>query len=109
MRNSLELVLNLRGQCNIRLGVDASTGHGCFPSTIPASASITVFTDQIAEVRVSDKYVPHCCPSAGCHAPAVVRGARITYTDQLATHRSSDVLSCGDRASNGSITTYSGN
>lgn len=107
--SNLDVVLSMRGQNNIRLGVDASTGHGCFPSTIPATAAITVFTDQIAEVRVSDKYVPHCCPNMGCHAPVVTMGARITFTEQLATHRSSDSLSCGDRASSGSISTYSGN
>ena len=107
--SSLDLVLNLKGQRNIRLGVDASTGHGCFPSTIPASASMTVHTDQIAEVRVSDRYVPHCCPNKGCHVPMVTVGARITYTDQLATHRAGDPLGCGDTSSGGSMTTYSGN
>lgn len=105
--SSLEMVLSLKGQCNIRLGVDASQGHGCFSPTVPATAAITVFTDMIAEVRVSDKYVPHCCK--GCHTPSVIQGARITYTEQLATHRSSDSLSCGDHAGHGSISTYSGN
>lgn len=105
----LDLVMNLRGQRNIRLGVDASTGHDCFPPTVPMSGSITVFTDQIAECRVSDKYVPHCCPTKGCHSPLVTVGARITFTDQLATHRSGDPLACGDRSSGGSISTYSGN
>ena len=105
--SNLEMVMELKGQCNIRLGVDASRGHGCFSPTVPATASMTVFTDQIAEVRVSDKYVPHCCK--GCHRPVVTMGARITYTDQLATHRSGDSLSCGDTASHGSISTYSGN
>ena len=107
--SNLEMVFALRGQRNVRLGTDASTGHGCFGPTVPASASMTVFTDQIAEVRVSDKYVPHCCPSKGCHSPMVIVGARITYTDQLATHRNGDPLSCGDMSSNGSFTTYSGN
>lgn len=103
--SNLEIVLAMKGRNNIRLGVDASRGHGCFSPTVPATAAITVFTDQIAECRVSDKYVPHCCK--GCHTPSVVVGARITYTEQLPTHRSSDKLSCGDTASNGSISTYS--
>jgi len=103
--SNLEIVMSLKGKQNIRLGVDASRGHGCFSPTVPATASMTVFTDQIAEVRVSDKYVPHCCK--GCHTPSVTVGARITYTDQLPTHRSGDPLSCGDTSSNGSISTFS--
>lgn len=105
--SNLEIVMGLKGLRNIRLGVDASRGHGCFSPTVPATAAITVFTDQIAEVRISDKYVPHCCK--GCHTPSVVMGARITYTEQLATHRSGDSLSCGDTAGNGSISTFSDN
>ena len=105
----LNIRLGLRGQRTVRLGVDLSTGHGCF-SPVPAiTGSIDVFTDQIAECRVSDVYATHCCPNKGCHAPMVTRGARITFTNQLATHRSGDALSCGDMSSNGSMTTYAGN
>ncbi len=104
----LNIQLGLRGQQTIRLGVDVSTGHGCWSPVPAVSGSIDVFTDQIAECRVSDVYAVHCC-TPGCHAPMVTRGARITFTNQLATHRAGDPLSCGDTSSNGSITTYAGN
>lgn len=107
--SSLELILELKGNGNVRLGVDATTGHGCFPPTIPARAAITVFTDQIAEVRVSDAYVPHCCPNQGCHAPLAKLGSPTTYTEMLRTHRSGDMLSCGDRAYGGSLSSFTGN
>lgn len=107
--SSLEISLGLSGQSNIRRGVDASTGHGCFPSTIPAMGSISTFTDMISEVRVTDSYVPHCCPNQGCHKPVAAMGSRSAFTDMLATHRNGDMLSCGDRAFGGSLSTFSGN
>lgn len=107
--SSLDLIFANRGERTIRLGVDASRGHGCFGPTVAATGSLTVFTDQIAEVRVSDRYIPHCCPNQGCHTPMVTVGARVTYTDQLPTHRSDDPLGCGDVSGHGSLTTYAGN
>lgn len=106
---NLDSIMSPKGQRTVRLGVDASMGHGCFGPVVPVSGSIDVFTDQIAECRVSDQYAMHCCPLAGCHAPSVIVGALITYTNQLPTHRAGDPLSCGDTAFNGSLTTYAGN
>lgn len=92
----------------VRLGVDMSTGHGCFKPTKPATASVTVFTDQIPTVRMTDTYVPHCCPMQGCHAPMVVQGSQTTYSDQLAKHLQTHQCNCGDKAAMGSLTTFAG-
>lgn len=106
---NLDRLASVSGQRTVRLGVDMTTGHGCFAPVVAITGSIDVYTDQIPECRVSDAYAIHCCPNAGCHAPMVVVGARITYTNMLPTHRSGDPLSCGDTSSNGSMSTYAGN
>jgi len=96
------------GLGNVRLGVDSTTGHGCFPPTRAATASITCFVDQIAIVRVTDKYIPHCCPNQGCHSPVATAGSRSVYIDQLQQQRITDGMGCGDHCKGGSISTYSG-
>ncbi len=98
----------MRGRGAIRLGIDMSTGHGCFAPVVPVTASINVFVDQIAAVRVTDSYAIHCCPKKGCHPPMVVRGSRTTYYNMLARHKQGDPLSCGDKSNMCSISTYTG-
>lgn len=95
---------------NTRLGVDISAGHSCFPPTYTATGSITTFTDQFAQVRISDLYVVHCCPppGPGCHAPVAIVGSTNTFADMLAKHRIGDATDCGDMAATGSLTTYTG-
>lgn len=93
---------------SVRLGVDASSGHGCFAPVVPVTASIDIYVDQIAAVRVSDSYAVHCCPKKGCHAPMVVRGSRTVYDNMLQTNKMGDPLSCGDNSLGCSISTYAG-
>lgn len=93
---------------SVRLGVDKSTGHGCFAPVVPVTASIDVYVDQIAAVRLSDAYQVHCCPKKGCHAPIVKMGSRTVYANQLQECRSKDPMTCGDRALGCSISTYAG-
>lgn len=92
----------------VRLGVDMSIGHDCFKPTQPATASVTVFTDQIPTVRQTDTYVPHCCPKKGCHAPMVIQGSQSAFCDQLAKHLVGHACNCGDKAGMGSMTTFAG-
>lgn len=96
------------GLGGVRLGVDGTTGHGCFPPTRAASASMSVFIDQIAQVRVTDRYIPHCCPNQGCHAPVAIAGSRSVYVDQLQQQRTTDAMGCGDKCRGSSISTFSG-
>lgn len=89
-------------QPKTRLGVDNNFGHYICP-TPPAISSLTVFTDQIAQTRVTDDYVPHCL-----HPTKAAIGSKTTYTDQLETFRILDTLSCGDKSAMGSLTTWAG-
>lgn len=91
----------------VRMPIDSSTGHGCFPPTRPVTGSITVFTDQLAQVRVSDSWKVHCCMGS-CHTPVTVQGSRTVFADQLAKQRIGDAMGCGDRAATGSITVIAG-
>lgn len=96
------------GLGGVRLGVDRTTGHGCFGSTVAIRASMTVYVDQIASVRLTDIYAPHCCPMKGCHSPVASRGSQTVYMDQLQQQRITDPMGCGDHCYGGSISTYSG-
>lgn len=92
----------------VRLGIDPSTGHGCFAPVVPVTASIDVYVDQIAAVRMSDAYQVHCCPKKGCHAPIVRSGSRTVFDNMLQACRITDPMTCGDRALSGSISTLTG-
>lgn len=94
----------------VRMPIDMSTGHGCWPPTRPVTGSITSFTDQYAQVRVSDMWAVHCCssPPPQCHAPVTVMGSMNTFADQLPKQRIGDMMNCGDAAATGSLTTFAG-
>jgi hypothetical protein len=92
----------------IRVG-DVSTGHGCWPPTTAAVGSVTSFTDQLPQVRMTDAYVLHCCPGPpGCHPVMAAQGSQTAFTDQLASHCVGHALSCGDIAAIGSLTSFKG-
>jgi uncharacterized Zn-binding protein involved in type VI secretion len=96
----------MAGQRVIRLGVDRSTGHGCFPPTVPSSASPDVYANQIAMVRLTDTYVPHCCKT--CHTPVATVASGTVFVNQLGDHRDGDGHSCGESAANGSPDVFAG-
>lgn len=96
------------GRPNIRLMTDFSTGHGCFPSTLPAQASVDVFVNQIAEVRTGDKYMAHCCPNKGCHQGAALPGSATVFVNGRLAHTKGAGIDCGDMASNGSMNVFTG-
>lgn len=93
---------------NIRLGLDKSKGHGCWPSTFPATASTDVYVNGRAEVRTGDKYVPHCCPGKGCHQGTALAGSSTVYVNGRLAHTKQAPISCGDTANNGSLDTFTG-
>lgn len=92
----------------VRMGVDLSTGHDCFKPTKTATGSVTTFTEQFPQVRVSDSYVPHCCPKKGCHPPIASQGSQTVFVDGLAKHLVGHACNCGDFAATGSLTTFAG-
>ncbi len=93
------------GFMKVRLGVDPTFGHPVPGPIVTTLGSITVFTDQIAQNRVTDPYIPHHGPPP----PLAATGSVTVYTDQLMTHRFLDSLTCGDINAAGSITAYAGN
>ena len=93
---------------NIRLRKDLSTGHGCWPPTVPKVASPNVYINGIAEVRMGDAYVPHCCPKKGCHSGKALARTIVTNTNSRKTHTNAAPISCKDRASHGSPDVFSG-
>lgn len=96
------------GQPNIRLTVDQTTGHGCWPPTLPVAASMNVFCNGKAEVRVGDAYMVHLCPGKGAHQGKALTGAVKTYTNKRLVHTAGGAIDCGDIASNGSPNVFSG-
>jgi uncharacterized Zn-binding protein involved in type VI secretion len=96
------------GAPNIRLSTDQTTGHGCWPPTLPAAASINVFCNGKAEVRVGDAYIMHLCPGKGAHIGTALTGAAKTYTNKRLVHTAGGAIDCGDFASNGSPNVFSG-
>lgn len=85
-----------------RLGVDMNFGHNLCPTAATVS-SITVFTDQIPQTRITDAYAPHCL-----HPTAAGVGSFTAFTDQLQTFRFLDALTCGDKSAMGSLTSFAG-
>lgn len=90
----------------VRVGIDTSTGHGCFPPTNPNKGSMKTFVDGLAHVRVTDTYNVHCCMS--CHVPNAVQGSQIAFIDGLAAHCQTHKLGCGDAAATGSPKAFIG-
>ena len=94
---------------NIRLNVDLSTGHNCWPPTLPVTASMNVFCNGRAEVRVGDKYMTHLCGYViKPHQGTALVGAAKTFTNGRNTMVQGGQIDCGDRAANGSPNVFSG-
>lgn len=93
------------GNRAIRLGVDASMGHGCFAPVVAVAGSSDVFHNMIPSVRLTDPYAVHCCGPV-CHSGVVSMSSQSVFINQLSQHMSSDMISCGDIAGNGSMDTF---
>lgn len=96
------------GRPNVRLNTDQTTGHGCWPPTLPIQASMNVFCNGKAEVRVGDAYMVHCCPGKGCHQGKAASGATKTYTNGKLVHTMGGAIDCGDFSQIGSPNVFSG-
>jgi uncharacterized Zn-binding protein involved in type VI secretion len=89
------------GKPVIRVGVDKSKGHGCFPPTQPTSASSNVKANGIRVVRMGDKYSPHRCGKV-VHGSRVAQSPSTVKVNGRPVHRTGDQISCGDSAGKGS-------
>lgn len=92
---------------NIRLNTDLSTGHDCWPPTVPAMASVNVYCNGRREVRMGDAYKTHCCPSKGCHAGVAGAITSRTFANGRLVHTKGAPINCSDYANNGSPNTFS--
>ncbi len=74
---------------------DVTTGHGCYPPTIPASFSPDTFgTDILNIVRYGDTIVSHCCGT--CHAGTYVGQKCEVYVNGRYAQLKGDPVDCGD-------------
>jgi len=79
---------------------DLTTGHDCWPPTIPLTWSINVFANGLGVVRnTQDGIVEHCCQ--GCHGGTYI-GTSSIYVNGTAIQVIGSPVSCGDFAGEGS-------
>jgi uncharacterized Zn-binding protein involved in type VI secretion len=79
---------------------DSTTGHPCWPPTIPASWSPNVRANGLGIVRNGDSIVTHCCPP-GCHSGTYV-GTSNVRVNGMPAQRVGHPVSCGDAVAVGS-------
>lgn len=77
---------------------DNTTGHGCWPPTVPASYSPTVFVNGLAAVRNGDSIVPHTCAAIPETHAGTYAGAGTVYVNGRAVQVQGNPVSCGDAA-----------
>lgn len=79
---------------------DSTSGHGCWPPTVPASYSPNVFVNGKAVVRSGDSIVEHCCTQDPypCHT-GVYTGSHTVKVNGRDKQVAGDPISCGDTAS----------
>lgn len=81
---------------------DSTTGHGCWPPTVPAAWSSDVFVNGSGCVRFGDPIVPHTCPDIPeTHGGTYCGGGTVNCNGQQVQTVDSPVT-CGDAAAVGS-------
>lgn len=78
---------------------DNTAGHGCWPPTVPAGYSPSVFVNGLAAVRNGDPIVPHTCPSIPETHGGNYAGGGTVYVNGRAVQVAGSPVSCGDSAS----------
>jgi len=75
---------------------DVTSGHGCFPPTIPATYSPDVFAfGGIPVVRNGDTTVEHCCGS-DCHSGVYIGEKCPVFANEKYIQLVGDPIDCGD-------------
>jgi uncharacterized Zn-binding protein involved in type VI secretion len=87
---------------------DSCTGHGCFPPRLNTQASPDVIINSLGVQRLGDAYMPHCCPSNGCHSAVVASGSSTVSINGLPAARIGDSLSCPSLIAEGSNNVFIG-
>lgn len=86
---------------------DSTTGHSCFPPTVPSSYSSDVFANGLPVVRQGDGIVVHCCPDGPCHGGTYV-GSHTVFVNGSSIQTVGDPISCGDTQAAGSPNVIAG-
>lgn len=81
---------------------DATTGHGCWPPTTPATFSGDVFANGRGVARQGDAIVPHTCPSIPETHGGSYTESRSVFVNGRPAQAIGSPVSCGDRAAAGS-------
>ena len=91
----------------IRKGVDLSQGH-CYSPRTCLNGSNNVFIEGIGVVRVGlDDYgQTHSCGNSHHLMRIALVGSPNVFANGAPIHRSGDLIQCGDRGSNGSLTVF---
>ena len=89
-----------------RLG-DSCTGHSCFPPRPNAQGSPDVTTNNLAQHRVGDGWMTHCCGSS-CHGASTASGSSTVTVNNKPAARIGDSVSCGSSCATGSSDVFIG-
>lgn len=81
---------------------DKTTGHDCWPPTVPQSWSGDVIINGKGSVRMGDGIVPHTCPDKGTHGGSYIGQGRRVLVNGREAQVIGDPISCGDKAAQGS-------
>lgn len=79
-----------------------STGHPCWPPTVPSSWSPDVLAEAQNVIRKGDTWVVHCCPP-GCHVPVSI-GDNTVIVNGRPAQRIGSPMDCGDAVDTGAGT-----
>lgn len=77
---------------------DVCTGHPCFPPRPSSSGSGDTFTNNLAQMRLTDSYVPHGCCCCPAHGGMLACGSGTVNVNNLPAGRQGDCVDCGSFA-----------
>lgn len=97
----------MAGKPASKLG-DKQSGHSCFPPTASATCSANVKINNKGALRVSDQFIPHCCPKSGCHPPVQSTGSSKVIVNGRMLARLGDKTACGAVVMTGSSNVIAG-
>lgn len=81
----------------VRVQLDKTKGHGCYPPTIFLEGSKTVFCDGVPIVLEGSPIQTHCCGPA-CHSGVAQPTDTTFFIEGKRVMQRGDPVSCGDFA-----------
>lgn len=90
----------------VRITVDHTAGHSCYPPTVFTKGSPNVRANNIPVVRQGDPIKPHCCPDS-CHGGSAVGNSCSVFVNNRPVQHVINGVTCGDTSAQGSPNTFS--